>query len=138
MTRRAKVALALLLAVILPPGANARAGAGAETTPGALSHDVFFSLNDASPAARAELIAACHEYLAGHAGVLFFSVGVVAAELARPVNDRDFDVALHITFASRAAHDAYQEHPRHKQFIAEQQKNWKRVRVFDSRVDVSK
>jgi hypothetical protein len=35
-------------------------------------------------------------------------------------------------------HDHYQEHPRHKQFIAEQQKNWKRARVFDSMVEVVK
>ncbi|HKZ30810.1 MAG TPA: Dabb family protein [Vicinamibacteria bacterium] len=104
----------------------------------ALAHDVYFSLNDASQAARAELVAACHKYLTGYEGTLSFSVGVVAAELARPVNDRDFDVALHVTFASRAAHDAYQEHPRHKQFIAEQQKNWKKVRVFDSMVEVVK
>lgn len=138
MTRRARIALPLLLAVLLPAGANARADAGAEASPKALSHDVFFSLNDASPAARAELVAACRKYLAGHAGVLFFSVGVLAAELARPVNDRDFDVALHITFDGQASHDQYQEHPRHKQFIAEQQKNWKRVRVFDSWVDVPK
>ena len=104
----------------------------------ALAHDVYFSLNDVSPPARAELVAACHKYLTGYEGTLSFSVGVVAAELARPVNDRDFDVALHVTFASRAAHDAYQEHPRHKQFIAEQQKNWKKVRVFDSMVEVVK
>jgi hypothetical protein len=130
MTRRiVPVALALVFAALpaLP-----------QATPepkASLSHDVFFSLNDASPAARAELVAACRKYLAGHDGVLFFSAGVVAAELARPVNDRDFDVALHITFRDRAAHDAYQEHPRHKQFIAELQKSWKRVRVFDSWVD---
>jgi hypothetical protein len=110
----------------------------AQDSPKALAHDVFFSLNDASPAARAELIAACRKYLTGYEGTLFFSVGVVAADLDRPVNDRDFDVALHITFASRAAHDAYQEHPRHKQFIAEQQENWKKVRVFDSMVEVVK
>jgi hypothetical protein len=110
----------------------------AQQSPSALAHDVYFSLNDASPSARAELVAACRRYLTGHEGTLLLSVGVVAADLARPVNDRDFDVALHITFASRAAHDAYQEHPRHKQFIAEQQKNWKRVRVFDSLVEVVK
>jgi hypothetical protein len=126
MARRVLFALSLVLA----------AAVARPQPPAALAHDVYFSLNDASPAARAELVAACRKYLAGHEGVLFFSVGVVAAELARPVNDRDFDVALHITFASRAAHDAYQEHPRHQQFIAEQQQNWKRVRVFDSLVDV--
>jgi hypothetical protein len=106
--------------------------------PKALAHDVYFSLNDASPLARSELVAACRKYLTGHEGTLLFSVGVVAADLARPVNDRDFDIALHITFASRVAHDLYQEHPRHKQFIAEQQKNWKRVRVFDSMVELVK
>ncbi len=110
----------------------------AQENPRALAHDVYFSLNDASPAARSELVAACRKYLTGYDGVLFFSVGVVAADLDRPVNDRDFDVALHITFASRAAHDVYQEHPRHKQFIAEQQKNWKKVRVFDSLVELAR
>ncbi len=105
---------------------------GRRRAPRLSAHDVYFSLNDASEAARAELVAACRKYLTGHPGALSFSVGVLAAELARPVNDRDFDVALHITFASRAAHDAYQEAARHKQFIAEQQKNWKKVRVFDS------
>lgn len=110
----------------------------AQQSPSALAHDVYFSLNDASPSARAELLAACRKYLTGHEGTLSFSVGVVAADLDRPVNDRDFDVALHITFASRAAHDAYQEHPRHQQFIAEQQKNWKKVRVFDSMVELAK
>ena len=125
------VALASLL--LLAPVAS-----WAQENPKALAHDVYFSLNDASPAARAELVAACQRYLTGHKGTLSFSVGVVAAELARPVNDRDFDVALHITFASRAAHDLYQEHPRHEQFIAEQQENWKRVRVFDSLIEVVK
>lgn len=132
MTRRALLLLPLLLAV-QPAAARAQS---APTPQAALSHDVFFSLNDATPAARAELVAACRKHLAGHEGVLFFSAGVVAAELARPVNDRDFDVALHITFRDGAAHDAYQAHPRHKQFIAEQQKNWKRVRVFDSWVEI--
>ena len=37
------------------------------------------------------------------------------------MNDRAFDVALHVYFKDKASHDAYQEHPRHKQFIEEQQ-----------------
>jgi Stress responsive A/B Barrel Domain len=129
MKHKALAALALALAA---------AASAAQDPAQAQAHDVYFSLNDASPAARAALVAACRKYLAGHDGQLFFSVGVRAAERVRPVNDLDFDVALHITFASRAAHDAYQEHPRHKQFIAEQQQNWKRVRVFDSMVEVGK
>ena len=129
MTRLAALAALLVLAPL---------STRAQESPKALAHDVYFSLNDASQPARAELVAACRRYLTGHEGMLSFSVGVLAPDLARPVNDRDFDVALHITFASRAAHDAYQEHARHKQFIAEQQKNWKKVRVFDSLVETSK
>ena len=128
MTRRLLLVLALLSGV----------AAAAEDAPSALSHDVYFTLNDPTPAKRAELVAACRKYLGGHEGVLFFSVGVRASELARPVNDSGFDVALHITFDGKASHDKYQEAPRHKQFIQEQQANWKTVRVFDSLVVVGK
>ena len=58
--------------------------------------------------------------------------------LRAPVNDRDFDVALHIVFKDRAAHDQYQDAPRHKQFIDENKDNWKKVRVFDSEVEPTK
>jgi hypothetical protein len=50
------------------------------------------------------------------------------------VNDQDFDVALHLVFRDKAAHDAYQVAPKHQQFIEESQDNWKQVRVFDSYV----
>ena len=130
MNRRCMLALAPLIA--------AASLARAQNAPQLLAHDVYFSLNDASPAARDALVAACKKYLTGHEGTVAFSAGVLAAELNRPVNDRDFDVALHITFASRAAHHQYQDAPRHKQFIEENQKNWKKVRVFDSLVDAVK
>jgi CHASE1-domain containing sensor protein len=99
-----------------------------------VSHDVFFSLKDPSEPAKAKLVAACQKYLTAHDGTVFFSVGTLAPDLKRDVNDRDFDVALHITFTDKAAHDKYQEAPRHKQFIAENESNWKKVRVFDSYV----
>ena len=51
-----------------------------------------------------------------------------------PVLPVDFDVALHVVFDSREAHDAYQTAPRHNQFIDENKPNWERVRVFDSYV----
>lgn len=130
MNRRCLLALAALVVVALP--------AGAQNAPPLLSHDVYFSLNDASPAAREALVAACKKYLTGHPGVVAFSAGVLASELDRPVNDRDFDVALHMVFDGRASHDKYQDAPRHKQFIEENQKNWKKVRVFDSLVDAVK
>ena len=103
-----------------------------------VSHDVFFSLNDASDAARGKLVAACQKYLSGHEGTLFFSVGTLAGDLKRDVNDRDFDVALHVTFKDKASHDKYQDHARHKQFIEENKANWKKVRVFDSYVSAQR
>lgn len=99
-----------------------------------LAHNVYFSLRDRSPEAVARLVAACKKYLSGHPGTVLFAAGTLEPELARPVNDRDFDVALHVVFASRAAHDDYQKSPRHQQFIEENRDNWARVRVFDSLV----
>ena len=97
-----------------------------------LVHNVYFSLHDASATARAKLLAACHTYLTKHPGVTYFACGILAEELRRDVNDRNFDVALHLIFETQAAHDAYQTAPRHLQFIKENKDNWKQVRVFDS------
>ncbi len=100
-----------------------------------LAHNVFFTLKDNSPAARQQLVAACQKYLTDHPGIVFFACGPLAAELNREVNDRDFDVGLHIVFADQAAHDRYQEAATHYQFIDENKANWKKVRVFDSVVE---
>jgi hypothetical protein len=99
-----------------------------------LAHNVYFSLNDNSDAAKDRLIAACKKYLSGHPGTVFFAAGGLAKELDRPVNDRDFDVALHVIFESKDAHDRYQKDARHLKFIEENTSNWKKVRVFDSYV----
>ena len=97
-----------------------------------LAHNVYFTLSDASESAKRSLVDACKKYLTDHPGTVFFACGTLATEFDRPVNDRGFDVALHIVFESKADHDAYQEAPRHDQFIAENKANWKTVRVFDS------
>lgn len=97
-----------------------------------LSHAVYFTLKDRTPAAAAKLVESCQKYLTGHPGTVFFSVGTCAAEYDRQVNDRDYDVALTIVFESHAAHDVYQTAPRHEQFIAENATDWKKVRVFDA------
>src|SRR5262249_29738972 len=125
------LAVAAVLAFVLCRTAGTEAGG----KKGALiSHDVYFSLKDNSPAAQEELVAACKKYLSGHPGEVFFAAGTLAKEFDRPVNDRDFDVALHIVFKDKAAHDQYQDAARHKQFIEENKENWKKVRVFDSLV----
>ena len=99
-----------------------------------LAHNVFFTLKDASHEARRALVAACHKYLTGHEGTVFYAAGVLEKDLTRDVNDLAFDVALHVIFENRKAHDAYQKAPRHLQFIEENRANWAKVRVFDSLV----
>ncbi len=96
-----------------------------------LAHTVFFSLHDNSPAAIKKLVEACKKHLPDHEGVLYFAVGTLNPDLDRPVNDRDYDVALHMVFNSKAAHDAYQVAPLHHRFIHENKPNWNMVRVFD-------
>lgn len=100
-----------------------------------LAHNVYFTLNDASDSAKRALVDACKKYLTGHPGTAYFAVGTLCEELDRPVNDRGFDVALHMVFKTQADHDAYQDAPRHDQFIEENKSNWKTVRVFDSVVE---
>lgn len=105
-------------------------------SPGAtmISHDVYFTLKDKSPESKAKLVALCKKHLTGHDGTVFFAAGVLADDLKRDVNDLDFDVALHIVFADKAAHDKYQTAPRHLEFIKEGKDGWAKVRVFDSYV----
>lgn len=99
-----------------------------------LAHMVYFTLKDRSPQRVQQLLDAAHRYLTGHPGTVFFAAGTLNPELARPVNVLDFDVALHVVFANKAAQDAYQVAERHQQFIAENRDNWAHVRVFDSDV----
>jgi hypothetical protein len=100
-----------------------------------LAHSVYFSLRESSDAGRQKLLASCSKYLVDHPGVVFFATGTLATELNRPVNDRNFDVALHIVFATQADHDRYQVAPAHLKFVAENKETWKQVRVFDSLVE---
>ncbi len=100
-----------------------------------LVHNVFFTLNDNSAESRKKLVAACKKYLTKHEGEVYFAAGPIVEDLKREVNDRDFDVSLTIVFDSKAAHDKYQDHKRHLEFIAECKPMFKKVRVFDSWTD---
>ena len=100
-----------------------------------LCHNVYFTLKDRSATAADALVAACKKYLTVQPGIVFFCCGKRDVGLDRDVNDRDFDVALHVVFTDRAAHDAYQNDATHNQFVAEMKANWAKVRVFDSLVE---
>jgi hypothetical protein len=101
----------------------------------ALAHNVYFSLKDRSAAKQQELIDGCRTYLTNHPGVIFCAFGHLS-DLKRDVNDRTFDIGLHVVFENRAAHDRYQTAPRHNEFVAKFKSNWAKVRVFDTDVEV--
>ncbi len=122
------LSLSILGGIVLPTSLSS---AEADESP-QLAHMVFFTLAEKTDSNRDALIAACQKHLSGHQGTVYFSVGHRAADLAREVNDQQFDVALHLVFASRADHDRYQTNPRHLQFIEQNKHLWSGVRVFDS------
>ena len=105
---------------------------GAQAKGPQLAHMVYFKLKDNSRGSRAKLVAACKLLLTGHEGTVSFATGTLAGDFTRDVNDRDFDMSLHMVFVNKAAHDKYQEHPRHLKFVEENKENWEKVRVFDS------
>jgi hypothetical protein len=126
--------VACLLALSLTPGSVApvaQAGDDSSSEEPMLVHDVYFTLSDPSPEARDALVAACDEHLTEHPGTLFYACGTVS-DLDREVNDRDWDVGLHIVFEDRAAHDRYQTSDRHVRFVDENRGVWSTVRVFDT------
>jgi hypothetical protein len=125
------VILALTIAAFAIFGGGERTEAADKGGP-MLAHNVFFALKDNSVEAKKKLVDACKKHLHKHPGEVFFAAGTIAEDLKREVNDRDFDVSLHIVFKDKAAHDKYQDDKRHKQFIDENKDNWKKVRVFDS------
>ena len=95
-----------------------------------LVHNVFFTLKDAADTQK--MTDACFKYLKDHPGVVYFAAGPLVKELERPVNDRDFHVALLVVFKTKKDHDTYQTAPAHLKFIEENKPLWDKVRVFDS------
>src|SRR4051794_1197205 len=126
------VAFAAPAALAQKPAKPEKKPAKAKAAAPHIGHMVYFQLKDGTPANREKLVDACKKYLAEHDGVVFFSAGVLADDFKRDVNDRDWDVALHLVFADKAAHDKYQDHPQHLKFIEENKESWAKVRVFDS------
>ncbi|MFN3410465.1 MAG: Dabb family protein [Limisphaerales bacterium] len=80
------------------------------------SHVVIFWTDPAQPGAVEELVAGCERYLRDIPGVLHFHVGRMVGS-PRPVVEQSYQVALNLIFPDKAAHDAYQVHPRHVEFV---------------------
>lgn len=97
-----------------------------------IMHSIYFTLADPSEKTRQLLIEACQKFLSNHPGQIGFSVGTLAEDMRRDVNDLDFHVSVNMIFQNRAAHDQYQQAPRHEQFIKEAGDLSSVRRVFDS------
>lgn len=57
--------------------------------------------------------------------------GPPAATPERAVIDHSYAFGLVATFADIAAHDRYQAHPIHAEFLSEFGSSWERVQVYD-------
>lgn len=97
-----------------------------------LTHNVFFTLKDASDTAIDALVKDCYEYLEDQPGIIHFSAGRLVPENDREVNVTDFHVGLHVVFSDRSYHDQYQDAENHNIFIDRNKANWSQVRVFDT------
>jgi len=97
-----------------------------------LAHDVYFDLKDDSAESCDAFVEACWQELSDLDGIRFFASGTRVESLDGGVNDLGYDVSLHIFFVDKAAHDAYQTHPKHIGLIERFAGSWESVRVFDS------
>ena len=94
-------------------------------------HAVYFWLKEGTPdAARQQLVADCKTYLAKIPTVRHLWAGRPAMT-SRDGVDNSYSVGLLVALEDAAGHDVYQEHPLHKEFIARNKPNWKRVQVYD-------
>jgi hypothetical protein len=123
------VVLVVALASVLAVQSSARSRGDSDRK---LAHMVYFGLKDHSTEAREKFIASCEKYLNGHEGTDYFSIGARAEDVDEPVSVKDFDVALHVVFASKEAKAKYLKSPRHDQFVEENRPQFDKVRVFDS------
>jgi hypothetical protein len=96
-------------------------------------HTVYFWMNPgASDAQRQQLVDDCTKFLAEIPTVRHCWAGRPAMT-PREVVDNSYDVGLCVVMDDAAGHDVYQEHPLHKDFIARNKPNWKRVQIYDFR-----
>ena len=94
-------------------------------------HTVYFWMQEgAQAAAREQLVNDCRTYLAKIPTVRHLWAGVPAMT-PRDVVDNSYAVGLTVVLDDDAGHDVYQIHELHKEFIARNKANWKRVQIYD-------
>jgi hypothetical protein len=95
------------------------------------SHIVIFWTDPGQPNAADQLVASASKLLQPIPGLVHFQVGKMIGS-QRPVVDQSYQVALNTVFTSQAAHDAYQVHPAHVEFVQKYVKPLvKKIVVYD-------
>ncbi|MGN6725934.1 MAG: Dabb family protein [Tepidisphaeraceae bacterium] len=94
-------------------------------------HVVFFWMKpEATPAQHEQLRSDAKSLLSQIPGVTLLDGGRPAMT-PREVVDNSYHIGLLVMFADSAAHDVYQTHPLHLQFIERNKANWQRVQIYD-------
>ncbi|GAB3891032.1 Dabb family protein [Spirosoma agri] len=94
-------------------------------------HTVFFWLKHPENRDDHSALRAGLESIRGVNEITTVYIGT-PAETRRPVIDHSYDFALTLVFVDKAAHDAYQVHPIHQEFVAECAHLWERVQIYDA------
>lgn len=98
-------------------------------------HNVYFwVVEEGSEEAAENIHAGIRKNLNSIPGIIRLETGKPAGT-ERAVVDNSYGVSLHILFENREAHDVYQKHSQHLQFIEECKAFWTRVQIYDSVVE---
>ena len=125
-TRRTFIAAAATAAA-----ANAGAAAAVNTYPKLVHHVFFWLKNPQSKEDLAKLLAGLRT-LARIESVRGAHFGVPASTEKRDVVDNSFSASEILFFDDTAGQKTYQDHPIHKQFVADCSHLWERVVVYDA------
>nr|WP_243852880.1 Dabb family protein [Sphingomonas naasensis] len=110
---------------------GAAPASAAAATAGKIVHHVFFWLKNPGSAADRDALIAGVRGLGKIAVVRGIEVGVPASTEARDVVDASFHVSEMLVFDNVADQKTYQDHPLHKEFIAQCGHLWTKVVVYD-------
>lgn len=125
-----KAAALLSLAAFKP--LVSRATAPAVRLEGALAHHVFFWLKEPNnPDVRKTFESALKE-LRNVPTIKLAHIGVPAGTESRDVVDHSYTYCMLTFFDSQEGQDAYQVHPIHEAFVAQNNHLWSKVVVYDS------
>jgi Stress responsive A/B Barrel Domain len=99
-----------------------------------LIHTVFFWLKDSAPLGERErLVEGCMALLGKIPTVRHIWAGPPASTPKREVIDDTYDIGLTVVLDDIPAHDLYQQHSLHKDFIARHKEHWEKVQIYDFR-----